>query len=392
MGQGFPAAVLAAAVLLAGCTYGTEPGTGELPGPGDDPSHEGAYGPPDRITAVTRDLDTIWEVAFSPDDRIFLTERQGRILTLGPGSPAPTVWARPPAVEFSEAGLMGLALDPGFPDQPHVYVCHTYREDDGGLRNRIVRYTEQGDGTGGAPEVLLDGIDGAGIHDGCRLGFGPDGLLYVTMGDASDASKAQDPDELNGKVLRLTDQGETPADNPYGNPVFTLGHRNPQGLAFHPATGVPYITEHGPENHDEINVLEAGDNYGWPHVRGKDDGGGRFHPAIWTSGSGGTVAPAGAAFIEVEGHSLDGAFVFATLKASQLHVMTLDEEDPRRITEERILFDGDFGRLRAVVWGLDDALYLSTSNEDGRGQPGPSDDRLIRVPLPVLEDAWETAG
>lgn len=383
--------LLTLTLLLAGCTYGTEPETGRLPDPGDRASDEGVYGPPDEITAVVRGLDTIWEVAFSPDDRLFLTERKGTILTLTPGSQEPDTWARPPAAESGEAGLMGLALHPAFPDQPYVYVCHTYRPDEGGLQNKIVRYTDQGDGTGGSPTVLLEGIDGAGIHDGCRLGFGPDGLLYATMGDAADASKAQDPETLNGKTLRLTDEGRVPEANPFGNPVFTLGHRNPQGLAFHPSTGVPYITEHGPENHDEVNVLEAGDNYGWPHVRGQADGGGEYHPAIWTSGDSRTVAPAGAAFIDAEGSSIHEAFVFATLKASQLHAITLDEEDPTEVTDERVLLEDRFGRLRAVAWGPDDALYISTSNEDGRGQPGPNDDRLIRVPLPVLEEAFREA-
>lgn len=391
MTPGAKAALLVLVVLLSGCTYGTEPRAGELPGPGQAPFEDGIYGPPDEITAVARDLDTIWAVGFSPDDRIFLTERQGRILTLGPGDPEPELWAQPPAVESGEAGLMGLALHPAFPDQPFVYVCHTYRDDDGHLRNKIVRYTEQSDGTGGAPTALLEGIDASGIHDGCRLGFGPDGLLYATMGDASDASKAQDTGSMNGKVLRLTDEGRVPEANPFGNPVFTYGHRNPQGLAFHPTTGIPYITEHGPVNHDEINVLEAGENYGWPEAQGKADGGGQYHPAIWTSGDRRTVAPAGAAFIDAEGWSVDGVLVFATLKASQLHALTLGDEDPTQVTGERILFEDQFGRLRAVAWGPDDALYISTSNEDGRGKPGPNDDRLIRIPLPVLEETWQDA-
>lgn len=379
------AAGLVSLLLLAGCTSTPPPADDELP-----PTNDTAGPADDRITAVATDLDTVWEIAFSPDERVFFTERPGRIQVLDSVlDDEPELFRQMTStVERGESGLMGLALDPGFPDEPWIYVCQTYRDGEDDLRNRVVRVQ----GEDGPRETLVDGIDASSIHDGCRLAFGPDDLLYMTMGDAAESSRAQDESSLNGKVLRMTRTGEPRGVGSSGwdERVFTMGHRNPQGLDFHPSTGTPYISEHGPENHDEVNALDIGDNYGWPEVRGEDDGDGRFHPAIWSSGPGGTVAPAGAAFVDADGSPLDEAFVFATLKAAQLHVLELGGPDDRQVESETVVFEERFGRLRAATWGPDDALYLSTSNDDGRGNPGPQDDRILRVPLSVLED--EVAG
>lgn len=368
---------LLVAVALAGCAR-----------PGDDLPGTGEAGD-DEMSVLARDLDTVWEVAHAPDGRTFLTERPGRVRVVeADGELRSDPWASPPAAETGEAGLMGLALHPGFPDPPYIYLMFTARAGgagDGDLVNRIVRYREQ-DGRGARPEVLVDGIPGASRHDGGRLAFGPDGMLYATTGDATDAGRAQDRDDLAGKVLRMTPDGAVPDDNPFaGSHVWTWGHRNPQGLDFRPGTGRPYVSEHGPDNHDEVNRLQAGANYGWPEVRGSDDGGGRFEPAVWSSGSGGTVAPGGAAFVDAPGSPLHGAFVFVTLKAEQVHVLELSG-DGRAVVQEAVVLDGHFGRLRAATWGPDDALYLSTSNLDGRGLPSGGDDRVVRVPLSVLEE------
>lgn len=372
------ALVLAGLVLLvAGCTTSPPPADDELPSDGDSAQAE--------ATAVARNLDTPWELAFD-DERLVFTERGGKIWVMEDGEPE--LFADlPQTVERGESGLMGLALHPDFEDEPWLYACQTARNDQGDLENRLIRIRET-NGTAGETQTLLDGIDASSIHDGCRLAFGPNGHLYMTMGDASQSSRAQDVGSLNGKVLRLTETGD-PAGanvrswNPY---LFTIGHRNPQGLAFHPDTQTPYISEHGPENHDEVNVIDRGDNYGWPDVRGKNTGGGDYHPAIWSSGSEGTVAPAGAAFVDAPNSSLHGSFVFATLKEAQLHVLELSGPDNRTVEDEHVILDERFGRLRAATWH-DGALYLSTSNEDGRGTPAPNDDRIVRVPLPVIEDA-----
>ncbi len=375
-----------ACLVLAGCTSTPPPSDAELPLTSETED-------PRAITAVATDLDTIWEIRFSPDARLFFTERPGRVQVLDSvEDPTPSLVAdMDETVEQGESGLMGLVLHHAFPQEPSLFVCQTYRPDGDGVENRIVRLRTSGD-TDPRSETVLEGMDAASIHDGCRLARDGDGLLYATMGDAARSQRAQDPGSRNGKILRMT-----PAGNPLGadrdgwDPyVLTIGHRNPQGIAFHPASGTPVITEHGPENHDEVNVLEPGANYGWPEVRGTDDGDGRFTPAIWSSGPEGTVAPAGAAFIDAPGSPLDGAFVFGTLKAAQLHVLELAEDDPEMVEGEHVVFEERFGRLRAVTWGPDEALYLGTSNADGRGEPGPQDDRIVRVPLSVLEDAVAT--
>lgn len=378
------ACLLLACLLVAGCTTTPPPSDEELPL--TDPSDTDTLST--EITVVARDLDTVWEIAFAPGGRIFFTERPGRIQALdGIGDHTPTlVQDMDETVERAESGLMGLALHHAFPDEPSLYVCQTHRPQGEGVENRILRLRLE-EGSTGEAETVLDGMDASSIHDGCRLTIGPDGMLYATMGDAARSQRAQDPSSRNGKILRMTPAGEPRgADQPDWDPyVLTIGHRNPQGIAIQPGSGTAFITEHGPENHDEVNVLDPGENYGWPDVRGQDDGDGRYQPSIWTSGPSNTVAPAGAAFIDAPGSPLDGAFVFGTLKAAQLHVLEIGSGDPARVADEHILFEERFGRLRAVVWGSDDALYLGTSNADGRGTPGPQDDRILRVPLSVLE-------
>lgn len=371
---------VASLALLAGCQTSPPPDEGELPDAGE--------GTGDEVTAVATGLDTVWEVRPSPGGRIFFTERAGTVHVLdGFEDQDPSAWTRIEAVEVGESGLMGLALHPSFPDEPWVYLCHTHRGEDDELANRIVRVRETADGEAGERQVLLDGIDAARFHDGCRIGFGPEGLLYATMGDAAQADRAQDPVSPNGKVLRLTPAGEPAgADEEGWHPAaFAMGHRNPQGLDFHPDTGAPFVSEHGPENHDEVNHLVEGGNYGWPQVRGADDGDGRYEPALWSSGEDGTVAPAGGAFVDAPDSPLHGAFLVATLEAAQLHVFEIAGDEPA-VEDEHVVLDGRFGRLRAATW-TGDALLVSTSNEDGRGNPGPTDDRILRVPLPVLEDA-----
>lgn len=370
------AVVLLLALLAAGCIQ-------DLPLTRDaDPA---------EISELVRNRDTVWEVAFSPDGRVFLTERPGRVQVVdADGVLGTDPWARIGEVaEVGESGLMGLALHPAFPETPYVYLSHTYRDDGGQLRNRIVRMTDDG-GQGTDYTVILDGIAGANIHDGSRVKFGPEGTLWVTTGDAAEASNAQDRDSLSGKVLRMTPDGGPIADRPYNGSrnaryVWTWGHRNPQGLAFRPSDGQAVVSEHGPENHDEVNVLRRGVNYGWPDARGPQTDGGRYEPAIWSSGSGGTVAPAGAVFVDAPGSPLHEAFVFATLKEAQIHVMQIADDDAG-VAAEDVIFDGSWGRLRAATWGPDDALYVSTSNNDGRGHASARDDRVIRIPLGVLEE------
>jgi glucose/arabinose dehydrogenase len=331
-----------------------------------------------RVEVVARGLETPWALAFAPDGRLFVTERPGRLRVVANGRLAPEPVATLTAVvESSESGLMGLALDPGFATNGRLYVCYTLER--GGrigtllsgqsrLMNRISRLTLK---PGGAPEerVLLDGMPGGATHDGCRLKFGPDGKLYATMGDARwDLSLVQKPDAPSGKVLRINADGSIPADNPFpGQATWSLGHRNPQGLAWD-RQGRLLAAEHGPSAHDEVNHVVPGGNYGWPDVHGKA-GDARFRDPILESGRE-TWAPSGIAILG------DDLYV-ACLRGRTLVRARLGGD--LGVSNVTALLDRTHGRLRDVVAGPDGALYVTTSNRDGRGSPAADDDRILRV-------------
>lgn len=336
---------------------------------------------PDEVVAetVAQGLEVPWELAFAPDGRIFVTERPGRIRVIQDG----VLQTRPFAIveqvaSVGESGLMGLALHPDFANNGQILLCYTYRNEDGDLRNRVARLTDE-DSVGTDQQIILDNIPGASRHDGCRLGFGPDGKLYVTMGDATVSDAAQDLDSLSGKVLRLEADGSVPADNPFPNSyVYTYGHRNPQGLDWHPATGDLFITEHGPDRDDEVNILEAGNNYGWPRVTGHSNNPEYTNPILSFTP---TLATAGAAFYSGDklAASWEGDLVFATLKASQLRRVKLQPPDFRTAASTQVILDQSLGRLRSVALSPDGYLYFSTSNRDGRGQPRSGDDKVLRL-------------
>jgi glucose/arabinose dehydrogenase len=334
---------------------------------------------------VASGFDTIWELAWGPDNAIWMTERRGVISRLDPASGSVTTVGQIAVQEIGEGGLMGLAFHPDFASQPYVYVVHTYAGASG-TRNRLARL--RFDGTALQPaQTLLDGIPGAGIHNGSRVAIGPDRLLYLTTGDAGNASLAQDLNSLAGKVLRLTLDGAPAPGNPFGTAVYSFGHRNPQGLVFAP-DGTLYLTEHGAADNDEVNRIEQGRNYGWPDVRGRcdgDAGGGEVafcqanavveSMAQWTP----TIAPAGLDFYDgslITGWR--GSLLFTALKGTALYRLTLSG-DGRAVTAEERLFEGAFGRLRDVLVAPDGTVYLATSNRDGRGAPTATDDRIIRV-------------
>lgn len=334
---------------------------------------------------VATGLDTVWELVWGPDGFIWMTERAGRVSRVNPRSGLVTPVGQIAVSEIGEGGLMGLALHPDFATQPWVYLAHTYNGPSG-VRNRVVRARFDGT-TLGAPEVLLADIPGSSIHNGSRLVVGPDRLLYVTTGDASDASIAQNRDALAGKVLRLTLDGQPAAGNPFNTRIYSYGHRNSQGMVFAP-DGSLYVTEHGPSDNDEVNRIEVGRNYGWPTVRGRCDGdigmaemsfcsaNSIAEPiAIWTP----TIAPAGLAHYNANLIAgFRGSLLFATLKDEALYRLALSS-DGRTVTSTQKLFADDFGRLRAVLVAPDGAIYLGTSNRDGRGSPAPTDDRIIRI-------------
>lgn len=341
-----------------------------------------------RVETVAGGLVVPWSLAFAPDGRLFVSERPGRIRVVAGGRLDPIPWATLPVTATGESGLMGLAVGPDFATDPWVYVCYTAL-DGGAMRNRITRLRDAG-GRGTSEQVLLDGIRAAAIHDGCRLAFGPDGNLYATTGDAAERDRAQDLSSLNGKILRLRPDGAIPADNPFGrgSPVYSLGHRNPQGLAFDPHSGALFATEHGPSGesglgaYDEVNVILPGGNYGWPNAVGAP-GVEPYRDPLLTYPER-AVPPAGSTFYSADRiRPWTGDFFFTSLGARHLQRVVLDTSRQRVVAIER-LFDGVYGRLRDVVAGPDGALYVSTSNRDGRGSPAPDDDRILRI-VPAAE-------
>ncbi|WP_135824643.1 PQQ-dependent sugar dehydrogenase [Halorussus ruber] len=351
--------VAAGAVGTAGC----------LRTAGSEPTTTTEEGPQFRIQTVTMELEVPWGTAFAPDGDLYLTERPGRVQRVVSESNrqelvadlTDTVAAR------GEGGLLGLAFHPD--DSDLAYTYQTY-EGDGGLANRVVRHRVSEDFA--RESIILDGIPASSIHDGGRIAFGPDGALYVTTGDASRGDLAQDRESLAGKVLRLTPEGEPHPDNPFGNAVFTYGHRNPQGLAWR--DGTLFVTEHGPSTDDEINLLEAGNNYGWPQAKGPTEGDKFTDPiAAYTP----TIAPGSAAFYRGPVSDWEGDFFFGTLAGTHLHRVRIN--DRNEVVEQERLLDGKYGRLRTVFTGPDDHLYVTTSNRDGRGTPAPQDDRVLRI-------------
>jgi glucose/arabinose dehydrogenase len=331
-------------------------------------------------------LDVPWELAFAPDGRIFVTERGGRIRIIEGGKLLPQPWMVLDVAATGEGGLLGLALDPDFASNGFVYVAYTTRAG-AGLQNRLVRLREDpATHTGVMDRVLLDGIPGNVFHDGGRVKFGPDGKLYWTMGDAQNGALAQDVNSLNGKILRLNPDGTIPDDNPFpGSPVYSYGHRNPQGLAWQPGTGRLYETEHGPSGtplccRDELNLIEPGKNYGWPTITGDQTHAGMVSPVL-QSGNNVTWAPSGATF--VTSGPWAGSLLFAGLRGESLYRVVLDPTDPRRVIQFERLFAQKYGRLRDVVEGPDGALYVLTNNLDGRGVPTADGDRVLRLTFPT---------
>jgi glucose/arabinose dehydrogenase len=317
-------------------------------------------------------------MAFAPDGRLFVTERPGRVRILNLATSASELALTLGDVfAQGEAGLLGLALDPEFSANGWVYLYYTATLASGGGVNRVVRYREVSSQLT-ERVVLVDNIPAAQIHDGGRIRFGPDGFLYITTGDAANASLAQDLESLAGKILRVTRSGMTPTDNPFGSPIYSSGHRNPQGLDWHPATGDLWASEHGNTGNDEINVIRSGANYGWPRIEGAATMPGMESPIVFYNPA---IAPSGASFYRGQRFPgfVNNLFV-GTLRGT--HLLRLRTSGRQVVLQERLL-QGQFGRIRDVISGPDGSLYICTNNRDGRGTPGPTDDRILRlVPAP----------
>lgn len=341
-----------------------------------------------NVEIFAQGLEVPWDIAFLPDGRILVTERPGRIRLIVNGALKTDPYWTIPARGLGEGGLMGITLHPDFPRSPYIYVMYTRQE---GLRtfNRVSRLTDRGD-RAEKEEVIIDQIPGAFIHDGGILRFGPDGMLYVGTGDSAVPERAQDLFSLAGKILRVTPEGNIPLDNPFpGSPIYALGFRNVQGLAWNPATGDLWCTNHGPSGElsgitarDSIFIVERGGNHGWPRVLGAADLPGVVNPILHFPGT--SVPPAGCIFYTgtLFPESFRGNFFFASLAGSHLQRVILN--GPRSIARierwwETGVHSGVYGRLRAVVQGPDGALYITTSNRDGRGTVRAGDDKILRI-------------
>ncbi|MEX2515055.1 MAG: PQQ-dependent sugar dehydrogenase [Candidatus Paceibacterota bacterium] len=345
------------------------------------------------ITVIADNLFTPWGLTFLSDGNLLLTERPGRLLELSPeGDVLHEISIS--SHQRGESGLLGVAVHPDYAQNSWIYLYNTTANNDG-LVNQVVRFRYEA-GELYDRTVIIGGIAGAAYHDGGRIAFGPDGHLFILTGDATDTNLAQRTDNLEGKVLRVHDDGSIPEDNPFGNAVYTYGHRNPQGIAWH-QSGQIFITEHGRSGArsglDEINLLGAGRNYGWPYLEGDeicaaDD----IYQPSWPTGSecngispiehSGpdiTWAPASAA---IAGDSL----FFGGLRGQALYEATIVNTGTEIMVENvRTHFKGEYGRLRTVSVSPDgNYLYITTSNTDGRGNPATDDDKLIRVPLSRL--------
>ena len=326
-----------------------------------------------KVSVIATGLEVPWSIAFAPDNRILVTERPGRlrVITNGKLQAAP-LFTFANVSSQAEEGLMGLALHPDFKTNRLLYVSYATTRN-GSMVVDVVRYRETGT-TLVEPKMIVTNIPAARFHAGCRLKFGPDKKLYITTGDATNGPIAQDLKSLGGKILRVNDDGSIPDDNPFhGSPVWTYGHRNPQGLDWDPKTGLLLATEHGPSGFDggfggdEVNVIEKGLNYGWPLLHHQQKREGYVSPiAEYTP----ACAPAGAAFWK-------GDFYFGCLRAERVQRLVLNES--RRKVDTQYRQYTRFGRIREVIVGPDGALYLTTSNRDGRGDPAADDDRIIRV-------------
>ncbi|WP_253298219.1 sorbosone dehydrogenase family protein [Paenibacillus sp. MSJ-34] len=333
---------------------------------------------PYTAETLAEGLNVPWEMAIAPDGRIFFTERPGAIRVIEQDRLAkePLIEMEAPFISRSEGGLLGLAIDPNFEDNRFLYAYHTYETEEG-IRNRVIRLKENGN-KAEIDQVLIDGLPGAANHNGGRIKIGPDGYLYITTGDRYEPGLAQERESLGGKILRIAPDGSIPQDNPFpGSPVYSLGHRNPQGLAWHPVTGQLYASEHGQSAHDEVNRIEAGANYGWPIVQG-DEQSGQYPDLIKPLLHSGeeTWAPSGMAFI-TQGPWKNRLLV-ANLAGKQALLIELSEPHYNEAKNVEALFR-DLGRIRNIYEGPDGSVYVMTNNRDGRGNPQQGDDKMIRL-------------
>jgi aldose sugar dehydrogenase len=369
------------ALAVALCLACSQPPAGRGP---DEVQPSPQTGTRFKIEKVVGGLEVPWSIVWPPDGRMIVTERSGRVRVVENGTLRPQpLYVVTDVEESGESGLMSVALHPQFSSNRLIYLSYAYTSG-GGISVRVVRLREAPEGLVDR-KVIIENIPAAQYHAGCRLRFGPDGKLYVTTGDATQRELAQKLDSLAGKTLRLNDDGTVPQDNPYveqqnARPeIWSIGHRNAQGLDFQPASNLMFQTEHGPsrfdgpEGGDEANIVEKGKNYGWPVIHHTQSRPGMESPLLEYTPA---CAPASGAFYRGSVlANFKGNFFFGCLRGERLQRVILDG---RRVVSQEELAK-DYGRIRDVAEGPDGFLYFSTSNRDGRGRPTQDDDRIMRI-------------
>lgn len=381
---GIVVSVVAAAAALGACS-GTPTRSAGVSAPATSPTSSPTLGPtsgssatstagsssatrppvPTTPQTLASHLAVPWAIAFLPDGSALMTLRdQAKLLHVRAGRPTVTVGTVAGVSPGGEGGLLGVAVSPRYASDHRIFLYYTAATD-----NRVVRLTFDGTTTG-PPQPILTGIHKAGIHNGGRLKFGPDGYLYVSTGDAGERSIAQSRTSLNGKILRITEDGQPAPGNPFGNVVWSYGHRNVQGMAWGP-DGTMYASEFGQNTWDELNIIRPGQNYGWPVVEGRAGRSGFVDPVVqWRPDD---ASPSGIAFAQ-------GAVYMAALRGESLWRIPVSGQSAG--TPQRLLA-GTYGRLRDAVLAPDGRLWILTDNTF-RGTPGPQDDRLVAIPLASL--------
>ena len=322
----------------------------------------------DFVSIIAENLDKPRAIAVS-DDRIFVTEKDGMIRVIQNNTLLESPLATFRASNVFDGGLLGIALHPDFSQNHYLYVFLTYDEDDK-LWNKVLRITESENKLQNA-ETILDKIPGSSFTNGGFIKFGPDKKLYVGTGTVSDASHLpQDLNSLSGKILRLNDDGTIPDDNPFSNsPIYSLGHRNPQGMTWDD-DGNLFVAEFGPEKNDEINLIQAGKNYGWPEQQ--CSGNENFEDAVLCYDP--SIEPGGILYYSGESLDFESSFIMASMRAANLYQLDFEEG----LSSQKSILSG-IGRVRDVVEGSDGSLYVITSNTDGKGFPDSMDDKLLRI-------------
>ncbi|WP_226533118.1 PQQ-dependent sugar dehydrogenase [Microbacterium paraoxydans] len=324
------------------------------------PQGGSAGGAPGEVSTVVEGLAAPWSIAFHEGAALISERDTARVLEVSDDGDVREIAVLDGVEPRGEGGLLGIAVHDGW-----LYAYSTAADE-----NRVQRFLLSGSPGSlelGEPDTVLSGLAAATNHNGGRIAFGPDGMLYITVGDAGDRERAQDETSLSGKILRLSPDGGVPEGNPIdGSPVYSLGHRNPQGLAWDDR-GTMYASEFGQDAWDELNVIEAGGNYGWPEVEGVGDRGTFIDPVQqWAPD---TASPSGIAIA-------DGAIFVANLRGERVRRVPLDD-----LSASTEFFPGEYGRIRDVVVAPDGALWVLTNNTDGRGRPAAGDDRVIRIAL-----------